>query len=444
MNSGVWLNALIWILFLLGLAVAAMAAAAEMALGMSYQARLRARATEVGGRRGGALLHLLDEPTRTWTTLLVGYALGLTLSVAGATFLLDHGPALAPWVAAVAVALLALGLLVVVMVLPRAWAARAPDDVLLSLAWPLDAFAWLMTPVLWLVRGVVGAAERLTGVPLAANALPTRDDELRALVTAGEESGVIEDDEMEMIAGIFDLADTRVREVMVPRIDVVALPVEATVHEALQAIIDAGHSRIPVYRGSMDEVAGLLYAKDLLPVLRDGRTDDQLEGLLRPAYFVPESKPVDALLQDLQVRRVHMAIVVDEFGGTAGLVTIEDLIEEIVGEIADEYDVDEEARVELVSADEGLFHAGVDIDDVNDLMDIHLPTDDVDTLAGLVFTRLGKVPEVGETAVFDDAEIKVLALDGRRIHRVRVRRLGAQVGPPAPDMAPGLDGAAAS
>jgi CBS domain containing-hemolysin-like protein len=427
-----WRVAVVVALFVAGIAVAALAAAAEMALSMSYQARLRARAAEAGGRRGRALLALLDDPGRTWAILLLGHTLGLTLSVAGAVYVLDRGPALSPLVGALAVALLALALLVVVMVLPRAWAARDPEAALLAMARPLAGFATVLAPVLWLVRRLVGLTERSMKVSLAMNALPTRDDELRALVTAGEESGVIEEGEMEMIAGIFDLSQTRAREVMVPRIDVVALPVETPVSEALAAVIAAGHSRIPVYRSTIDDIAGVLYAKDLLPVLRDHREDVPLASLLRPAHFVPESKPVDVLLSELQHRRVHMAIVVDEFGGTAGLVTIEDLIEEIVGEIEDEYDVDAGPRIERLSADEVVCHAGVDIDDVNDLMDIHLPTDEVDTLAGLVFTELGKVPEVGERAHFEDAEIEVLALAGRRIHRVRVRRRGAE---PAPEPA---------
>jgi CBS domain containing-hemolysin-like protein len=420
------MTALIWFLFLLGLAVAALVSAVEMALSMSYQQRLRGLAGVIGGRRARALLRLLDDPGRTWAALLLGQALGLTISVAVAVYTLDHMPSLSPLVGALAVAGLALLLLVAVLVLPRAWAARDPERALLALAPLLDGFSTVLAPVLWFVRKIVGAAERVTGVPLATNALPTRDDELRALVNAGEESGVIEDGEMEMIAGIFDLSETWVREVMVPRMDIVALPLETPLRAALDAIIDAGHSRIPVYRGTIDEIAGVLYAKDLLPVLRDGRMDQPLTGLLRPAHFVPESKPVDALLSDLQHRRVHMAIVVDEFGGTAGLVTIEDLIEEIVGEIEDEYDVATTPRVERVSEDEVICHAGVDIDDINDLMDIHLPTGDVDTLAGLVFTRLGKVPEVGERALFEVAEIEVLALDGRRIHQVRVCRRGTE------------------
>lgn len=421
---------LIWGLFVAGLVVAALVSAVEMALSMSYQQRLRGLAGVVGGRRARALLRLLDDPGRTWAALLLGQALGLTVSVAVAVYTLDHIPQLSPLAGALAVAGLALALLVTVLVLPRAWAARDPERALLALAPVLDGFATLLAPVLWLVRWVVGLAERVTGVSLATNALPTRDDELRALVNAGEESGVIEEGEMEMIAGIFDLSETWVREVMVPRIDIVALALETPVRSALDAIIDAGHSRIPVYRDTIDDIAGVLYAKDLLPVLRDGRADQPLAGLLRPAHFVPESKPVDALLSDLQHRRVHMAIVVDEFGGTAGLVTIEDLIEEIVGEIEDEYDVASAPRVARVSDDEVICHAGVDIDDINDLMGIHLPTGDVDTLAGLVFTRLGKVPEVGERALFEDAEIEVLALDGRRIHQVRVCRRGSA--PPVP------------
>jgi CBS domain containing-hemolysin-like protein len=423
---------LVPLVFVLGLGVAALASAAEMGLSMSYQQRLRSRAAELGGRRARALLRLLDDPGRTWATLLLGHVLGLTLSVAGAVYGLDQVTGLSPLAGALAVAALALGLLVLVLVLPRAWAARAPEATLLALAPLLDGFAVLMTPVLWLVRWVVRAAESATGVSLAANALPTRDDELRALVSAGEEGGVLEDGEMEMIAGIFDLSQTWVREVMVPRPDIVALPVETTVRDALDTVIEAGHSRIPVYRGTIDDIAGLLYAKDLLPVLRDGREERPLAGLLRAAYFVPESKQVDDLLGDLQHRRVHMAIVVDEFGGTAGLVTIEDLIEEIVGEIEDEYDPAAPPRVRQVAEGEVVCHAGVDIDDINDLMDIALPADGVDTLAGLVFTRLGKVPDVGDVARFDDAEIEVLALDGRRIHEVRVRRLRAGEREPEP------------
>jgi putative hemolysin len=242
---------------------------------------------------------------------------------------------------------------------------------------------------------------------------------------------------MEMIAGIMELGDTRVREVMVPRIDMVTIPIDASLDDALDAIIGAGHSRIPVHGGTVDDIAGLLYAKDLLKAFRERDSAPNLRQLLREPYFVPETKPVDVLLGELQTRKVHIAIVVDEYGGTAGLVTIEDLLEEIVGEIQDEYDR-EAPRIESVTGDEVVCLAGVSIDDVNDLLSIHLPTEEADTVAGVVFAALGHVPVVGERAVVVDAELEVLALDGRRIHRVRVTRRGREEGavPPAGDTGP--------
>ena len=237
-----------------------------------------------------------------------------------------------------------------------------------------------------------------------------------------------------MLAGIFELGDTRVREVMVPRLDVTALPRTATLDEALTTIIEAGHSRIPVYEETIDHVVGVLYAKDLLPSFRDRRFDVAIADLLRPPYFVPESKPVDELLRELQRDRVHLAVVVDEYGGTAGLVSIEDVIEEIVGEIQDEYDQSE--PIDVVDVDPalgvGTFRAGIDIDDVNRMLDIDLPSDaDVDTVGGLVYSQLGKVPVVGDRASFDDADVEVLRVSGRRVELVRVARRSA--GEPAGD-----------
>ncbi|HSJ55211.1 MAG TPA: hemolysin family protein, partial [Anaerolineae bacterium] len=247
------------------------------------------------------------------------------------------------------------------------------------------------------------------------------EEEIRTLVDAGEEEGVLEEEEKEMIYSIFDLGDTMTREVMVPRIDVVALEVTTPLLEALETIMQAGHSRIPVFRETVDNVEGVLYAKDLLPYLRDGRTDVPLKGLLRDAYFVPETKKASELLPDLQQRRVHVAIVVDEYGGVAGLVTIEDLLEEIVGEIQDEYDT-EEPFVEFVDENEYVFDARVDLDDLNRLMDVSLPTEDNDTLGGFIYTELGKVPAPGDQVAFGNMEFVVESVAGRRIRKVRVRR----------------------
>ena len=208
---------------------------------------------------------------------------------------------------------------------------------------------------------------------------------------------------------------------MVPRIDVVAVDVQTSMLEALDVIMEAGHSRIPVYMETIDNVLGLLYAKDLLPYLRDGRTDVPLDHILREAYFIPETKRASDLLTELQQRRVHIAIVVDEYGGMAGLVTIEDLLEEIVGEIQDEYDT-EEPFVEFVDDNEYVFDARLDLDDLNRLMDVELPTEDSDTLGGFIYSELGRVPAVGSQVTYGDLVFRVESVSGRRIKKVRVQR----------------------
>ncbi len=241
---------------------------------------------------------------------------------------------------------------------------------------------------------------------------------MRFLLNVTEEETVIEEDEKELIASVFEFGDKLVREVMVPRIDVASVPVDMPMLSALDVILKAGHSRIPVYNTSVDNVVGVLYAKDLLRYLRDGRTDVPLGKILRLAYFVPESKKVDELLGELQQRKVHMAIVVDEYGGTAGIVTIEDLLEEIVGEIQDEYDA-EEPQVEAVADDEFLFDARVPLDEVNKLLKVELPAEGGDTLGGFIYSQLGKVPAVGDTIEHENVVIEVVSVAGRRIKQVR-------------------------
>ncbi len=240
------------------------------------------------------------------------------------------------------------------------------------------------------------------------------------LVNVGEEEGLIEPDEREMIEGIFSFGDTVVREVMVPRVDIIALEQNASLQEALETVIAHGHSRIPVYAETIDNITGILYAKDLLPGLRAGQAGMSLVGLLRPPHFVPEAMKVDALLKDLQARKVHLAMVVDEYGGTAGLATIEDLLEEIVGDIQDEYDV-EEPSVSFVHEGELLADARVLLHDLNDLTDLHLQSQESDRLGGLVFERLGRVPRVGDQVQLENGvTITVLSMEGLRPRQLRL------------------------
>jgi CBS domain containing-hemolysin-like protein len=207
---------------------------------------------------------------------------------------------------------------------------------------------------------------------------------------------------------------------MVPRIDMTALKVEASIEEALDVVVQSGYSRIPVYEGAIENIVGILNGKDLLLLLKDDDGSHRsLRDLLRPAHFVPETNKVGEVLEELQRERIQMAVVVDEYGGTAGLVTVEDALEEIVGEIEDEYDA-VEPFFEMLSDREAIFNARMDLDDVNRMMNTDLPTNDSDTLGGLVYSVLGGVPKVGDRVVLDGVRITVLSLLGRRIKKVRV------------------------
>jgi CBS domain containing-hemolysin-like protein len=257
-------------------------------------------------------------------------------------------------------------------------------------------------------------------------------EEVRLIIEQGGEQGILEAEEEQMIHAVIELGEQRVHEVMVPRIDMVTLPASATFEEAIDTIVEEGHSRIPVYEESIDEIVGILYAKDLLPFLKAGAPKrPPLRALLRTPVLVPESMTVDDLLHELQRRKVHLAIVLDEYGGTAGLVTIEDLLEEIVGEIQDEYDVEEPLIVRL-SDDEARVDGRADVDDLSDLFDTSIALEDedeYDTVGGLIYHRIGGVPKPGDQVTVDGLTLTVESTDGRRVGKVLVVRTRAD----APD-----------
>jgi len=305
--------------------------------------------------------------------------------------------------------------------IPKEIARSNAEAVAFLVVYPFNSISYVAAPLARIVSKIGQFLTRQLGNKSSHYNAITEED-LRTYVDAGEEGGVLKEEEKEMIYSIFDLADTTAREVMVPRIDVIAVEDNTPVLDALDIILKAGHSRVPVYSDSIDNVVGILYAKDLLKHWRDGGQVRPVHGLERDVYFVPETKPVSDLLGELQNRKVHIAIVVDEYGGTAGLVTIEDILEEIVGEIQDEYDP-EEFYMLRVSDDEYIFSARMDLDDINDVMSVELPTDEADTLGGLVYNLLGRVPEVGDAVSFENLHLTVLDVEGRRIGRVRIRRL---------------------
>ncbi len=253
--------------------------------------------------------------------------------------------------------------------------------------------------------------------------LSVTDEALRDWVEVGQPESTLEKGEREMIYSIFHFSETLTREIMVPRIDVLALDVNTTIRDARKEFINAGHSRVPVYEDTVDNVVGLLYAKDLLGVVDGNDTIAQQRKLLRPAYFVPEAKKVDELLTELQLRGVHMAVVVDEYGGVAGVVTLEDIMEEIVGEIRDEYDQAEERLYEETGSGEYVFLGRATIDEFNEATGLHLSKEHADTLGGLIYSELGRVPQPGEVVNEQGVEFTVEEVIARRILKVKARML---------------------
>lgn len=309
--------------------------------------------------------------------------------------------------------------------------------VLFWIEWLLEIYI-MRSPENWAMR-FTPLARVLTVILSPALALPMKllgdsngsleqhgtvtEDELRTLVDAGQEEGTVEEVERRMIHSVFRLSDTLVREIMVPRIDMSALEVNATLGEAMDVFVNSGYSRVPVYQDTIDNTLGTLYAKDLLKIWREAGEIESLRELMRTAYFVPEAKKVDELLEEMQSQRTHIAIVVDEYGGIAGMVTLEDIVEEIFGEIQDEYDDAEELPYQQLRDGEYLFVGRVDLDDFNDIMDSNLPSDEADTLGGYIYSRLGRVPDPGEQVKQDGLLLTVEQVSSRRIRKVRAIRV---------------------
>jgi CBS domain containing-hemolysin-like protein len=416
-------------------------ASARAALVGASRARLRQMADSGSGGAARAL-RVAEDATPLIATVRLVQSASRFLAAGLLAVLLEPSlaAALSGWAflggQSGAVALLLIMLLAALLVvtlgelLPEAWVMRAPEQWAVYLAPLVAALEWLLGP---LVRLMLFISARITR-PIAGRQVPfVTEEEIKTLVDAGEEGGVIEEEEKEMIYSIFAIGDTIAREIMVPRTDMLALEVTTPLPEAVEAALSKGHSRIPVYQDSIDNIAGLLYAKDLLRAWRDNNQPANLRALLRPAYFIPETKKVDELLAELQAKRIHLAVVVDEYGGTAGIVTLEDIVEEIVGEIRDEYDVNEESRFEQVNENEYIFDARIDLDEVNDRLQLDLPSGESDSLGGFIYGQLGHVPTAGEKVTADQVEFEVLSVTGRRIHKVRATRTAEPPPhPPAP------------
>lgn len=306
---------------------------------------------------------------------------------------------------------------------PRAIGAKYAQGVLVALSVPIEVVSWVTRPLVAPLLLVTQAITRPFGAtPTPSGGVVVSEDEIRALVESGEQQGVIEERERDMIQGVFALGDKHVHDVMVPRTDIRAIDVETPGDRVLEQVVQAGHSRLPVFEGSPDQIIGILYVKDLFKRLARAEKDVSLRQYLRPAHFVPESKRIDELLREMQRDKIHMAIVADEYGGTAGLLTIEDLVEEIVGEIRDEYEAEQELIIP-VSENEALMDARVPFEEVLEAFELDVPaSEDYDTLGGYIVRELGRLPKPGEEVRTDGVRFIVESIEARRIRRVRVVR----------------------
>ena len=388
------------------------AEAAYFSLGRARLSRMAAERAQ-----GGASPPLIERPHDLLVTLLVG----ITVINIGGSALAAHvahelvGPRYGP--------LLEMGAMIVLLttfgeVLPMTVAVKFPERFLRIVNRPVAWLGWLLTLVRIVLGGLTTLTVRLVGRNRTAQP-ELSEDELRTLVDVGASEGVVEREEREMIHKVFELEDTLVRSVMVPRTDMFCLDVETPREEILPALRENLHSRVPVFEESIDVIVGILYAKDLLPFMEGLPPDFDLRAHLHPPYFVPESKRADALLQEFQAKRVQMAIMVDEYGGTAGLVTLEDLLEELVGEIADEYD-EPERLIQRVDATTYRVAGKLPIEQLNAATGLKISNEGYDTVGGWVLDLFGRVPRRAERAETAELQLTVEKVERTRIVEVLV------------------------
>jgi putative hemolysin len=398
--------------------LASLFAASEAALvGIS---RLRARAlVERGIGRANAVVHLTDDRNHFLTAILIGNTIVLLIADSLATYVfiragIPHG-------AVIATVVMAFVLLLFGEIVPKTIAVSDSERWALRLAPAMQRAAWLLTPLVAAFAWLSNLILRPFGIHGARHIFVTEED-IRTLVNVGAEQKVLAEQEREMIHSVIEFGDTIVREVMTPRPNIVAVAVEDSPRRALDTVIAEGYSKLPVYQETKDDIIGVVHDRELLIALANGSlSTSPLRSLMRPIVHVPENKKIAELLRQMQRDKFTMAIVVDEYGGTAGLVTMEDLLEEIVGEIRDEHDEGEEEPVRMISPIEAVADSGVNIEDLNAKIGTQLPHEEFETIGGFTVGLFGRLPSEGEEIAADEhTRLKVERMRGRRIMAVRI------------------------
>jgi len=409
-------------------------AASEVALISLKPATVR-RLDQEGGRRGRRLAALAGNSGRFLATVQLGvtfagflasafaaesFAAPLTVWFAGhgVTFL-SHGKLYGLVIVLITMALTFFALLFGEQI-PKHLGLRYAEPIALRSAGPIDVLARITTPFIRLLNASVNITLRIFGIK-PENAQQVTEEEIRMMVDIGEENGAIESDEKRMIENVFEFNNTTAAEVMTHRTELVALEAEAPPEEIEQVLLNCGYSRVPVYRGDIDDIIGFLHYREYLSAKLVGKTAPDLMQLLKPVYFAPETMRANLLFRNMQSRKIGMAVVLDEFGGTSGIVTVEDLLEEIVGSLYDEYD-EPEIEIEQVGDNVWRIDGGMRLDDISRQLGIQLPAEEYDTIGGLVFGKLNAVPSVGSTVELPGlgVKIRVESVDERRVERVRL------------------------
>lgn len=425
-----------------GLWIAAASALATCYVGAVHYALhhfSRSKLEEVleGCRKSHRLSRLNEINTYVLLTSIIRTALNLLILLGLIAFFAPPDRASGWWDLMYAFVITGAAISVFAVGIPHSWGTHAAETLVAGALPLLHTTNVALKPLTSFLRVFDPLVRRMLGVPKVAPDDTTElEQEILDAVTEGEKTGLVDEQQKHMIEAVVEFGSTTVDEIMTPRTDVAGMDVNASFDQVKKQVQDQGHSRFPVYQDNLDHILGVLYVKDLLPLIGQTRLPSEntsggfdLRKIVRPALFVPESKSLRDLLEEMRRRKVHLALVLDEYGGTAGLVTIEDILEEIVGEIQDEYDPDQTDEPEIVRVDERT--ADIDgrarIGDVNDTLDLDLPEDeDYDTLGGFVFATLGHIPEVGESFDYQNLRFTVTAAQRTKVNQVRLEQLDVE------------------
>jgi putative hemolysin len=378
----------------------------------------------INPRKAKLLKKWLTKPNEILTAILLGNNIVNILASSIATIvtmqILGSGPQSGN---AVAIATVSMTVVVLIFgeITPKIVAKTYSRKVSNAVIGPIYLLSIIALPIIKLLMIVTKIISRMMGVDIKHENLMITEEEIKSYINVGEAEGIIEEEEREMIHSIIEFGDTTAKEVMTPRTSVFMLDAESTIDEVWDEIIESGYSRIPVYGEDLDEILGILYVKDLMSLAKKGNTNIPVKNVLREAYFVPDTKSIVEILDEFRTKQVHMAIILDEYGGTVGVLTIEDLIEEIIGEIKDEYDLHEEDEVEKVGESKYKVDARINIEDLNKELEIDIPeSEDYESLGGYILDILGRVAEVDDIVSLDGVTMKVLEVDKTRVVKILI------------------------